>query len=101
MELKWVEDFFATGRNGQFSRPQNSGTSTCLLAANRALEQWLGAELIDRTSYPTKLTRPVNNSVTAAAEIVRQAIDARAIARGPANAPTDTILFAAPHARCR
>ena len=59
----------------------------------RALEQWLGAELIDRTSYPTKLTKAGEQFRDRAAEIVRQAIDAgRLLAGCRARRPTPSCL---------
>ncbi len=99
MELKWVEDFLQLAETGSFSRAAELRyvTQPAFSRRIRALEQWLGAELIDRTSYPTKMTKAGEQFRERAAEIVRQAIDARAIARGLQSAPTDTILFAAPH----
>jgi LysR family transcriptional regulator, hypochlorite-specific transcription factor HypT len=99
MELKWVEDFLQLAETGSFSRAAELRyvTQPAFSRRIRALEQWLGAELIDRTSYPTKLTKAGEQFRERAAEIVRQSMDARAIARGLQSAPTDTILFAAPH----
>lgn len=99
MELKWVEDFLQLAETGSFSRAAELRyvTQPAFSRRIRALEQWLGAELIDRTSYPTRLTKAGEQFRERAAEIVRQSIDARAIARGLQSAPTDTILFAAPH----
>jgi LysR family transcriptional regulator, hypochlorite-specific transcription factor HypT len=99
MELKWVEDFLQLAETGSFSRAAELRyvTQPAFSRRIRALEQWLGAELIDRTSYPTKLTKAGEQFRERAVEIVRQSMDARAIARGLQSAPTDTILFAAPH----
>jgi LysR family transcriptional regulator, hypochlorite-specific transcription factor HypT len=99
MELKWLEDFLQLVETGSFSRAAERRfvTQPAFSRRIRALEEWLGAELIDRTSYPTKLTRAGEQFRERAAEIVRQALDAKAFARGLQSAPTDTILFAAPH----
>jgi DNA-binding transcriptional LysR family regulator len=99
MELKWVEDFLQLAETGSFSRAAELRyvTQPAFSRRIRALEQWLGAELIDRTSYPTRLTKAGEQFRERAAEIVRQVMDARAIARGLQSAPVDTILFAAPH----
>lgn len=99
MELKWVEDFLQLAETGSFSRAAELRyvTQPAFSRRIKALEQWLGAELIDRTSYPTRMTKAGEQFRDRAAEIVRQSIDARAIARGLQSAPTDTILFAAPH----
>ncbi|MCX8098232.1 MAG: LysR substrate-binding domain-containing protein [Casimicrobiaceae bacterium] len=99
MELKWVEDFLQLAETGSFSRAAELRfvTQPAFSRRIRALEQWLGAELIDRTSYPTRLTKAGEQFRERAVEIVRQAMDARAIARGLQSPPSDTILFAAPH----
>jgi LysR family transcriptional regulator, hypochlorite-specific transcription factor HypT len=99
MELKWLEDFLQLVETGSFSRAAHRRyvTQPAFSRRIRALEEWLGAELIDRTCYPTKLTRAGEQFRDRAAAIVRQSLDAKAFARGLQSAPSDTILFAAPH----
>ena len=59
----------------------------------RALEQWLGAELTDRTSYPDQADQAGEQFRRPRAEIVRQAIDARAMrAACKARRPTPSCL---------
>ena len=58
MELKWLEDFVALSRIGSFSRAANERNVTQPAYSRRikALEAWLGVALIDRSSFPVKLT---------------------------------------------
>ena len=58
MELKWLEDFVSLANTGSFSRSaeERNVTQPAFSRRIRALEVWLGAELIDRSTYPTTLT---------------------------------------------
>ena len=58
MELKWFEDFVSLSNTGSFSRSaeQRNVTQPAFSRRIRALEVWLGVELIDRSTYPTTLT---------------------------------------------
>lgn len=58
MELKWFEDFVSLSNTGSFSRSaeQRNVTQPAFSRRIRALEIWLGVELIDRSTYPTTLT---------------------------------------------
>ncbi|GGF02885.1 LysR family transcriptional regulator [Aliidongia dinghuensis] len=71
MELKWLEDFVSLANTGSFSRSaeERNVTQPAFSRRIRALEMWLGAELIDRSTYPTTLT-PAGRSFRATAEEV-------------------------------
>jgi DNA-binding transcriptional LysR family regulator len=58
LELKWLEDFVSLANTGSFSRSaeDRNVTQPAFSRRIRALEVWLGAELIDRSTYPTTLT---------------------------------------------
>jgi len=58
MELKWLEDFvsLANTRNFSKSAKQRNVTQPAFSRRIRALENWLGTSLIDRSTYPTTLT---------------------------------------------
>lgn len=58
VELKWLEDFVSLANTGSFSRSaeQRNVTQPAFSRRIKALEGWLGTELIDRSSYPTTLT---------------------------------------------
>lgn len=58
MESKWLEDFLSVARTGNFSRSaeERHVTQSTFSRRIKALEQWVGVALIDRSSYPTRLT---------------------------------------------
>ena len=58
MELKWLEDFvsLANTRNFSKSAEQRNVTQPAFSRRIRALENWLGTSLVDRSTYPTSLT---------------------------------------------
>jgi DNA-binding transcriptional LysR family regulator len=58
MEMKWLEDLLALVRNGSFSAAaaDRHVTQPALSRRIRALEQWVGAPLVDRSAYPVQLT---------------------------------------------
>jgi LysR family transcriptional regulator, hypochlorite-specific transcription factor HypT len=58
MEIKWLEDFLSLASTGNFSRSASMRNVTQPAFSRRikALEMWIGVDLIDRSTYPTKLT---------------------------------------------
>jgi LysR family transcriptional regulator, hypochlorite-specific transcription factor HypT len=100
LEFKWIEDFLSLADTRSFSRSAQARhvTQPAFSRRIRALESWLGEELIDRTSYPTRLTPAGEQFREHAAGIIRGVFDARAALRGQHPIPVDTISFAAPHA---
>ncbi len=58
MALKWLEDFMALAELGGFSKAAEARnvTQPAFGCRIRALEHWLGAALIDRSSHPPELT---------------------------------------------
>lgn len=58
MDLKWLEDFISIANTGNFSKSaeQRNVTQPTFSRRIRSLEDWLGVPLIDRSSYPAKLT---------------------------------------------
>lgn len=68
MELKWLEDFIALVEFGSFSKAAEARlvTQPAFGRRIRALESWLGFDLVDRQKYPTTLT-PAGKEFTAAA----------------------------------
>ena len=53
MNLIWLEDFLALASTGNFSRAEERHmTQPAFSRRIRALEEWLGVVLIDRTTHP-------------------------------------------------
>lgn len=100
MELNWLEDFLSLAETGSFSRSAQLRhvTQPAFSRRIRALESWIGAALVDRTSYPTKLTPAGEAFKESAAALLRDLYDARAMVRGSRPIPADTLAFAVPHA---
>lgn len=100
MEIKWLEDFLSLAETGSFSRSAELRhvTQPAFSRRIKALENWVGAELIDRSSYPTKLTAAGESFRERAAPIVQDVFDARSTLRGQRPIPPDTLSFAVPHA---
>jgi LysR family transcriptional regulator, hypochlorite-specific transcription factor HypT len=58
MELKWLEDFVCLANIGSFwkASQERHVSQPAFSRRIRALEDWLGVELVDRSSYPITLT---------------------------------------------
>lgn len=59
MDFKLIEDFLSLARTKSFSRSAQERhiTQSGFSRRIKALESWLGTCLVDRSTYPTKLTR--------------------------------------------
>ncbi|GAB3627606.1 LysR family transcriptional regulator [Pandoraea terrae] len=83
MEIKWVEDFIALSRYQSFSRAAEfrNVTQSGFSRRIQALEQWVGADLIDRSSFPPTLTPAGRLFLEVAEDILEKLFDTRAIIR--------------------
>jgi LysR family transcriptional regulator, hypochlorite-specific transcription factor HypT len=99
MELKWLEDFLSLAETGSFSRSAQARnvTQPAFSRRIRSLESWLGIELVDRTTYPTRLTKAGEVFREQAREMVGQVQTARALLRGQKPAAQGVVEFAVPH----
>lgn len=100
MNLTWLEDFLVLAASGNFSRAaeQRHMTQPAFSRRIRALEDWLGAALVDRDTQPAVLTeagrwfRDIAQETLA--RVARLPEAAQAIAAGAHG----TLRFAATHA---
>lgn len=99
METKWLEDFISLAETHSFSRSAELRHVTQPAFSRRiqSLEAWLGADLIDRTSYPTCLTPAGEVFYEQAIEMLGQIDKARAMMRGKRPTGQTTVDFAVPH----
>lgn len=99
MELKWLEDFLSLVETGSFSRSadQRHVTQPALSRRIRALEAWLGVPVVDRSTYPSRLTEAGEAFKGPAADIVNRLYAARSQARGQHQAADNALVFAVPH----
>jgi len=99
METKWLEDFVSLAETRSFSRSAQLRHVTQPAFSRRiqALEAWAGTDLVDRSSYPTRLT-PAGETLYAQSLDMLQALQStRAMLRGHSAAGQDVIEFAVPH----
>ena len=99
MESKWLEDFVSLAETRSFSRSAELRHVTQPAFSRRiqSLEAWLGTDLIDRTSYPTRLTAAGEVFYEQAVAMLGQINNTRALLRGKRPTAQTTIDFAVPH----
>ena len=99
METKWLEDFVSLAETRSFSRSAQLRHVTQPAFSRRiqALEAWAGTDLVDRSSYPTRLTPAGTTLYDQALEVLQALQNTRAILRAHTSAGTDMIEFAVPH----
>jgi len=99
METKWLEDFVSLAETRSFSRSAQLRHVTQPAFSRRiqALEAWAGTDLVDRSSYPTRLTPAGETLYAQSLEVLQALHTTRAMLRGHSAAGQDVIEFAVPH----
>jgi LysR family transcriptional regulator, hypochlorite-specific transcription factor HypT len=99
METRWLEDFVSLAETRSFSRSAQLRHVTQPAFSRRiqALEAWAGIDLVDRSSYPTRLTPAGKTLHAQALEILGSLQATRNMMRSHQAAGHDTIEFAVPH----
>jgi DNA-binding transcriptional LysR family regulator len=99
METKWLEDFVSLAETRSFSRSAQLRHVTQPAFSRRiqALEAWAGTDLVDRSSYPTRLTPAGETLYAQSLEVLHALQNTRAMLRGHSVAGHDVIEFAVPH----
>jgi DNA-binding transcriptional LysR family regulator len=99
MDTKWLEDFVSLADTRSFSRSAQLRHVTQPAFSRRiqALEAWAGTDLVDRSSYPTRLTPAGQTLYDQALEMLQGLQSTRAMLRGHTSAGHDVIEFAVPH----
>jgi DNA-binding transcriptional LysR family regulator len=99
METKWLEDFVSLAETRSFSRSAQLRHVTQPAFSRRiqALEAWTGIDLVDRSSYPTRLTPAGETFLGQALEILGALQATRNMMRSHQAAGQDMIEFAVPH----
>ena len=100
MELNWLEDFLALAECGNFSRAaqRRNLTQPAFSRRIRALEDWTGTPLFDRSTQPVGLTEAGRRFRPFADETVRRLLQGREEARLAVGAAATALRFAATHA---
>jgi DNA-binding transcriptional LysR family regulator len=99
METRWLEDFVSLAETRSFSRSAQLRHVTQPAFSRRiqALEAWTGIDLVDRSSYPTRLTPAGETFHAQALEILDTLNATRNMMRSHQAAGQDMIEFAVPH----
>lgn len=99
METRWLEDFVSLAETRSFSRSAQLRHVTQPAFSRRiqALEAWAGVDLVDRSSYPTRLTPAGQTLLGQALEILGSLQAAQNLMRSHEASSQDMIEFAAPH----
>lgn len=100
MNLTWLEDFLALASTGNFSRAASDRhmTQPAFSRRVRALEEWLGVALFDRSSHPVTLTETGQWFQAVAQEMLARVARVPDEARAVADASSATLRFASTHA---
>lgn len=100
MNLSWLDDFLALASTGNFSRAADDRhmTQPAFGRRVRALEEWLGTELFDRSSQPIRVTEAGQWFHSVAQDLLAQVARVPGEARAVAEASSNSLRFAATHA---
>jgi len=99
METKWLEDFVSLAETRSFSRSAQLRHVTQPAFSRRiqSLEAWAGTDLVDRSSYPTRLTPAGETLYDQSLEMLQALQSTRAMLRSHRSTAQDLIEFAVPH----
>ncbi len=99
METKWLEDFVSLAETRSFSRSAQLRHVTQPAFSRRiqALEAWAGCDLVDRSTYPTRLTPAGQTLYEQSLEVLQALQSTRAMLRGQSGAGQELVEFATPH----
>ncbi len=99
METKWLEDFVSLAETRSFSRSAllRHVTQPAFSRRIQALEAWAGIDLVDRSSYPTRLTPAGETFHGQALEMLDSLQATRNMMRSHQPAGQDMVDFAVPH----
>jgi DNA-binding transcriptional LysR family regulator len=100
MNLSWLEDFLVLSASGNFSRAADERhmTQPAFSRRIRALEEWLGADLFDRSSQPATLTDTGQWFESVARDMLARAAKIPGEARAFNEANSTTLRIASTHA---
>jgi DNA-binding transcriptional LysR family regulator len=100
METKWLEDFVSLAETRSFSRSAQLRHVTQPAFSRRiqALEAWAGTDLVDRSSYPTRLTPAGKTLYDQSLEMLQALQNTRHAARAHQRRPGHDRVRGAAHA---
>lgn len=99
MDIKWLEDFVSVVEKGHFARAAESRNVTQSAFSRRikSLENWAGAELLDRTQHPVSLTPAGVDFLPHARDMIKIAYQARGETAAYSRIARNGVTFACLH----
>ena len=99
MDTTWLEDFLCLARTLNFTRAaeERNVTQSAFSRRIKSLEIWLGIALLDRSSYPVRLSPAGEDFLPVAKSVVLQLLQARDDLRASDRGGMKFFGFAAPH----
>jgi len=99
MDLNWLRDFICLGRTLNFTKAaqERNITQSAFSRRIKSLENWLGVPLIDRATYPVRLSEAGEQFLVAAKENVAQLTEMRQYIRQQESSRTSFQRFAVLH----
>jgi DNA-binding transcriptional LysR family regulator len=100
MEVNWLHDFIAVAATRNFSRAaeQRNSSQPALSRRIKALEQWTGTPLFDRTTHAVNLTPAGETFRHTVEDILRRLAAGRLEAQERARGASDVLKFASTNA---
>lgn len=100
LDLDWLEDFLALAETSNFSRAAQARAiaQPAFSRHIRALEEWVGVDLFDRSAHPTTLTAAGRRFHPLLQETLAGLLAARVEARAAHELAASSLSFAATHA---
>ncbi|HVL45090.1 MAG TPA: LysR family transcriptional regulator [Acidovorax sp.] len=99
LDLEWLEDFLALAETGNFSRAAEARAiaQPAFSRHIRALEEWVGVDLFDRSAHPAALTPAGQRFLPLLETILANLEAARIKARAAHDQAAASLRFAATH----
>lgn len=99
LDLEWLEDFLALAETGNFSRAAEARSiaQPAFSRHIRALEEWVGVDLFDRSAHPAALTPAGQRFLPLLEAILANLETARTKARAAHDVAAASLRFAATH----
>jgi len=100
VDTNWLEDFVCLARTLSFTRAaqERNVTQSAFSRRIQSLELWAGMALIDRKSYPARLSQAGEEFLPIAKSVLLQLLRTRDDLRARDQGGLDFFSFAAPHA---
>lgn len=99
MQIKWLDDLLAIEQHKNFSRAAEVRcvTQSALSRRIRSLEDWVGAQLVDRGTYPVQLTQAGQLFCEQGREALAALLELRSTLRQDEKMPGRSIQITAGH----